>query len=180
MSRIPTPATIQDAPEASQSSLEAVNNLLGVVPNMFRLISNSPQTLEGYLSLNSSLGNGSLDTSTRERIALAVAEVNSCDYCLAAHNYLGTNVAKLSPEEIESNRNGSSRDPKAAAAVEFAVKITKNRGQVSDGDLQTVRDAGYSNAEIIEIIGHVALNTLTNLMNEVLGTNVDFPAVEAL
>ncbi|WP_319552534.1 peroxidase-related enzyme [uncultured Vibrio sp.] len=180
MSRIPTPASLDAAPEASKAYLQAVNNMLGAVPNMFRLISNSPQTLEGYLSLNGALGNGSVDAPTRERIALAVAEINGCGYCLAAHNYLGTNLAKLSAEEVEANRRGSSSDPKAAAAVDFAVKITKNRGQVSDTDVHTIRDAGYSDAEILEIVGHVALNTLTNYINEVLGTEIDFPTVKAL
>ncbi|MCB1983918.1 MAG: hypothetical protein KDF49_00635 [Nitrosomonas sp.] len=59
MSRIPTPVSIDAAPEASKVSLEAVNKLLGTVPNMFRLIGNSPQTLEGYLGLNSALASGS-------------------------------------------------------------------------------------------------------------------------
>ena len=118
-----------------------------------------------------------IDEPTRERIALAVAEINGCGYCLAAHNYLGTNLAKLSAEEIEANRRGTSNDAKVAIAVGFAAKITKDRGQVSDADVQAVRDAGYSDAEIVEIVGHVALNTLTNYINEVLGTEIDFPTV---
>lgn len=180
MSRIHTPATINDAPEASKGSLNAVNNLLGSVPNLFRIVANSPQTLEGYLGLNGALGKGSLSAQTRERIALAVAQINGCNYCLAAHNYLGANLAKLSKAEIEAARRGTSSDAKAAAAVDFAVKITNNRGTVSDGDLQTVRDAGYSDAEIVEIIGNVALNTLTNYINEVLGTEIDFPIADEL
>jgi len=180
MSRIPTPGTIEAAPEASRESLAAVNRLLGSVPNMFRIIANSPQTLEGYLGLNGSLGNGSLDAQTRERIALAVAEVNGCSYCLAAHSYLGTKLARLSATEISANRRGTSEDAKAAIAVEFAVKIANNRGKVSDRDLQAVRAAGYSDAEIVEIVGHVAVNTLTNYINEVLGTEIDFPAANTL
>lgn len=180
MSRIHTPASIHDAPAASKSSLEAVNSLLGSVPNLFRIVANSPQTLEGYLGLNGALGKGSLSAQTRERIALAVAQINGCNYCLAAHNYLGTNFAKLSKAEIEAARRGTSSDAKAAAAVGFAVKITNNRGTVSDGDLQAVRDAGYSDAEIVEIIGNVALNTLTNYINETLGTEIDFPVVDTL
>ncbi len=180
MSRIPTPASIEAAPEASRGLLEAVNKLLGSVPNMFRIIANSPQTLEGYLGLNGALANGSLDAQTRERIALAVAEVNGCNYCLAAHSYLGTNLAKLSAAEIEANRRGTSGDEKAAIAVGFAAKITNNRGKVSDSDLQAVRAAGYSDSEIVEIVGHVALNTFTNYINEALGTEVDFPTANAL
>ena len=180
MSRIPTPASIADAPEASKASLEAVNNLLGSVPNLFRIVANSPETLEGYLGLNAALGKGLLDAPTRERIALAVAEFNGCNYCLAAHQYLGSNLAKLSAAEIEVNRRGSSSDAKAAVAVEFAVKVVKNRGKVSDSDVVAVRAAGYSDAELVEIVGHVALNTLTNYVNEVLGTEVDFPAADGL
>ncbi|KEA61786.1 Macrophage infectivity potentiator-related protein [Marinobacterium lacunae] len=180
MSRIPTPATIQDAPEASQASLDAVNKLLGSVPNLFRIVANSPQTLQGYLGLNGALGNGSLNAQTRERIALAIAEINDCTYCLSAHQYLATHLAKLSAAEIEANRRGTSGDAKAAAAVEFAVKIAKNRGKVSDSDVASARAAGYSDAEIVEIVGHVALNTLTNYINEVLGTEIDFPIVDTL
>jgi uncharacterized peroxidase-related enzyme len=180
MSRIPTPTSITTAPEASRPSLEAVNNLLGSVPNLFRIVANSPQTLEGYLGLNGALGKGSLDAQTRERIALAVAEVNGCSYCLAAHQYLGSNLARLSAAEIEANRRGASGDEKAAIAVSFAVKIVNNRGKVSDSDFEAVRAAGYSDAEIVEIVGHVALNTLTNYINEVLGTEIDFPAVDTL
>jgi uncharacterized peroxidase-related enzyme len=179
MSRIPTPPSIATAPEASRGKLEAVNKLLGSVPNMFRIIANSPQTLEGYLGLNGALGNGSLDAQTRERIALAVAQVNGCNYCLAAHSYLGTHLAKLSAIEIEANRSGTSGDKKAAAAVGFATRIATNRGKVADSDLQLVRAAGYSDAEIVEIVGHVALNTLTNYINEVLGTEIDFPTVNS-
>ncbi|MCB1950150.1 peroxidase-related enzyme [Nitrosomonas sp.] len=180
MSRIYTPASINDAPEASKGSLEAVNNLLGSVPNLFRIVANSPQTLEGYLGLNGALVKGSLSAQTRERIALAVAEINGCNYCLAAHNYLGANLAKLSKAEIEAARRGTSSDAKAAAAVDFAVKITNNRGAVSESDLQAARNAGYSDAEIVEIIGNVALNTLTNYINEVLDTEIDFPITDTL
>jgi len=168
------------APQASRESLEAVNSLLGSVPNLFRIVANSPQTLEGYLGLNGALSNGSLDARTRERIALAVAEINGCNYCLAAHQYLGSNLAGLSAAEIEANRRGTSSDEKAAAAVSFAVSIVNNRGKVSDREVGVVRAAGYSDAEIVEIVGHVALNTLTNYVNEVLGTEIDFPVVDAL
>lgn len=177
MSRIPTPATIAAAPAAAQPLLEAVKKQLGSAPNLFRITATSPAALEGYLSLNGALAKGALDAATRERIALAVAEVNGCRYCLAAHTYLGKNVAKLGDAEIAANRNGRSSDPKADAAVSFARKVTLDRGAVTDADFARVRGAGYSDAEIVEIVAHVALNTLTNYINEVFGTEVDFPAV---
>lgn len=177
MSRIPTPATIEGAPVASQPLLHAVKKQLGIVPNLFRLISNSPAALEGYLGMSGALGKGSLPAATHERIALAVAEINGCGYCLSAHTYLGKNVAKLDDAEIIANRSGASNDQKADAAVRFAAKVARLRGHVSDGDLQAVKAAGYSDAQVIEIVQHVALNTWTNYVNEVAKTVLDFPVV---
>ena len=179
MTRLPTPASIEASPAAAQPLLQAVKKQLGVVPNMFRLVGTSPAALEGYLGLNSALAKGALEAPTRERIALAVAEVNGCDYCLSAHSYLGKNLAKLSDVEIEANRNGGSGDAKADAAVGFAVKLVKARGHVTDADIKAVRDAGYNDAQLVEIVLHVALNTLTNYVNEVAKTEIDFPVVTA-
>jgi uncharacterized peroxidase-related enzyme len=179
MSRIPTPATIDAAPAASRPLLEAVKKQLGVAPNLFRMVANSPAALEGYVSLLTALRKGSLPVATHERIALAVAELNACDYCLSAHTYLGRNVAKLDDAEMSANRAGTSQDPKAAAAVEFASKVLRQRGHVSDDDLRAVRAAGYSDGEVIEIVQHVALNTWTNFVNSVAATVIDFPVVSA-
>ena len=139
MSRLLTPASIEASPTAAQPLLHAVEKQLGVVPNLFRVVGNSPAALEGYLGLNGALGKGELEAATRERIALAVAEVNACDYCLSAHTYLGKNLAKLSEAEIAANRDGMSTDSKADAAVRFAVKLVKARGHVSDADVTTRR-----------------------------------------
>jgi uncharacterized peroxidase-related enzyme len=157
--------------------LDAVKKQLGVVPNLMKLVGNSPVALEGYLSFNGALNKGALDAKTRERIALAIAEFNGCGYCLSAHTYLGKNVAKLDDAEIAANRNGKSSDLKAAAAVQFATRVALERGHVSDADLNAVKAAGYSQAEIVEIVLHVALNTLTNYINEVAQTEIDFPVV---
>ncbi len=178
MSRIPTPATIEAAPSDSQPMLQAVKRQLGIVPNLFRLVSTSPAALEGYLGLSGALGKGELPAATRERIALAVAEINGCGYCLSAHTYLGKNVAKLDDAEIAANRQGGSRDPHADAAVRFAANVTRERGHVREEDVKAVKDAGYSDAQIIEIVLHVALNTWTNYINEVAKTDIDFPAVK--
>lgn len=178
MSRIPTPATIEAAPSASQPLLQAVKKQLGIVPNLFRLVSTSPAALEGYLGLSAALGKGDLPAATGERIALAVAEINDCSYCLSAHTYLGKNVAKLDDAEIAANRQGGSNDRKADAAVRFAANVARERGHVSDDDLRAVRAAGYTDAQLIEIVQHVALNTWTNYINEVAKTDIDFPAVK--
>ncbi len=175
MSRINTPASIADAPAAAQPTLEAVNNLLGSVPNLFRIMSNSPSALDAYVGLNAALSKGKLPSATRERIALAVADVNGCDYCLAAHSYFGQNFENLTSAEIARNRQGRSTDVKADIAVRFAVSIAENRGQVDASLFNEVKEAGYDEGQIVEIITHVALNTLTNYVNEVLHTEIDFP-----
>lgn len=176
MSRIDIPQSIAAAPEKSRPLLTNVESLLGSVPNLFRLAANSPAALEGYLGVFNALGKGKLSAPTRERIALAIAEFNGCNYCLAAHNYLGQHLAKLSAEEIAANRSGVSTEPKANAAVTFAIKIAVNRGRVQDSDLILVREAGYGDDEIIEIVQHVALNIWTNYLNELAQTEIDFPA----
>src|SRR5664279_2404037 len=143
MTRIYTPASIEASPAAAQPLLQAVNKQLGSVPNLFRVVANSPAALEGYLGLNGALAKGSLDARTRERIAIAVAEVNGCGYCLSAHAYIGKNIAKLDDAEITANRSGASNDPKADAAVRFAVAVVNARGHVTGDDLTAVKSAGY-------------------------------------
>jgi uncharacterized peroxidase-related enzyme len=177
MSRLTIPAR-DDVPEASKPILDAVQKQLGVVPNMFRLIATSPAALQGFAGNNGALTK-TLDVKTRERIALAVAQVNGCDYCLSAHSYLGLNLAKITPEEIALNRKGESGDAKADAAVGFATKVVRQHGQVSDDDIKAVRDAGFADGQVVEIIAVTAENIFTNLLNVVAQTEIDFPVVHA-
>lgn len=178
MSRLNIP-TVEQSPEASKPLLDAVKKQLGVVPNMMKLIGNSPSALEGYLSLNGAVAKGKLSGQLREQIALATAEFNGCDYCLSAHSYLGTNVAKLSGDEIDAARNGHSSDAQADAALRFARKVAESHGRVSDADLALLRIAGFDDAAVIEIVVNVALNVLTNYVNNVAQTDIDFPKVSA-
>lgn len=177
MSRLLIP-TVDSSPEASKPILDAVRKQLGVVPNLFRLIGTSPVALDAFVGFQSALST-TLDVKTRERIALAVAQVNNCDYCLSAHSYLGLNMAKISPEEMNLNRRGASGDAKASAAVGFASKVASLRGHIEDTDIATVRAAGFSDAQVVEIIALVALNSFTNYLNEVARTDIDFPVVLA-
>ena len=179
MPRLPVPATIEAAPELSRPLLQAVKKQLGVVPNLFRMVSTSPAALEGYLSLSGALSKGTLPAPTRERIALAVAEINGCSYCLSAHTYLGKNLAHLDDAEMAANRDGGSNDRKADAAVRFAAKVTRTRGQIGEDDIRTLKASGYDDAQLIEIVLHVALNTWTNYINLIADTAVDFPVVVA-
>jgi uncharacterized peroxidase-related enzyme len=175
MSRLTVP-TRDEAPVDSQPLLDGVFKKLGVVPNLFRVFAQSPAALGALLGLvgaNSKM----LDAKTRERIAIAVAEVNGCDYCLSAHTYIGTQFAKISPEDAALNRKGSSTDVKAATAVAFAAKVAELRGNVRDGDIAAVKAAGYSEAQIVEIVTLVAENVLTNYLNNVAQAEIDFPVL---
>lgn len=178
MSRLNIPS-VEQSPDASKPLLDAVKKQLGIVPNMMKLIGNSPAALEGYLSLNGAVAKGRLSVQLREQIALATAEFNGCDYCLSAHSYLGTNVAKLSGDEIDAARNGNAPDAQADAALRFARKVAEHQGRVSDADLALLRSAGFDDAAVIEIVVNVALNVLTNYVNNVALTDIDFPKVTA-
>jgi uncharacterized peroxidase-related enzyme len=177
MPRIHTPASIENAPQASRPQLESVQKLVGSVPNLFRMVANSPAAIQGYLGMFGALAAGALPAQTRERIAIVIAEFNGCDYCASAHAYLGKNVAKLDDAEMAANRRGTSNDPHAAAAVRFARQVAERRGHVSDVELDAVRAGGYSDAQIVEIVQHVALNVWTNYVNSVAQTAIDFPVV---
>jgi uncharacterized peroxidase-related enzyme len=176
MNRIAIPTT-EETPATSLPLLAAVQKQLGVTPNLMKLLGQSPAALEGYLSLSAALGKGSIGAKTGERIALSIAEINGCAYCLSAHTYLAHHVAKLDDAEIAANRLGTSTDIKADAAVRFAAKVAQLRGHVADNDVQAVKAVGFNDAEILEIVLHVALNTLTNYVNEVAQTEIDFPVV---
>jgi uncharacterized peroxidase-related enzyme len=178
MSRISIPS-VETSIEASKPLLAAVKQQLGVVPNLMKLVGHSPAALEGYLSLNGALAKGKLSVQLRERIALTIAEFNGCDYCLSAHSYLAANVAKISGSEIDAARDGSSEDARTAAALHFARRVAEARGRVSDADLAAMRTADFDEASLVEIVLNVALNVLTNYVNNVAATDIDFPVVTA-
>ncbi len=156
-----------------------IHSMFGVVPNMMRTMGNSPAFLQAYLNMSSALSGGTLGVKTSALLALAVAESNVCNYCLSAHTYLGANLAKLDAEAMEAARHGKSKDAKTEAVLTFAQTLVRKRGHVNDADVNAVKAAGVTEGEIGEIVGHVALNTLTNYFNNTANTVIDFPVVEA-
>ncbi|MFC4125540.1 carboxymuconolactone decarboxylase family protein [Nocardia rhizosphaerae] len=173
------PITDAQATTDQAAALAAVQQAMGVVPNLTRVMAHSPALVRGYLALNGSLAAGALPAATRERIAVAVAQANRCSYCLSAHSYLAEHVAGVSADQVEAARKADSDDAKTAAILAFAVAVNEQRGHVDADALATVRAAGADNAEIAEIIGHVGLNVLTNYFNNVAHTEIDFPLVQA-
>lgn len=176
MSRINT-VTNEAATTEQKSLFDAIQSQLGVVPNFLRIFANSPAALRAFLGLFGIANEGSLDPQTRERIALALAQQNACAYCLSAHTAFGEQ-AGLSPTEIAANRAGSSQNAKAAVAVKFARSLVENRGEITTAEITDARNAGYSDAEIVEIITHVGMNILTNMIGKASRVDIDFPKID--
>lgn len=176
MSRINV-VTNESANAEQRVLLDGIQSQLGMVPNFLRVLANSPTALRAFLGLHEVAGDGTLDAQTRERIALALAEQNGCQYCVSAHTAIGRK-AGLDSAEMDANRAGTSGDRKAAAAVAFARALVEHKGGVTNAEIAAVRDAGYGEAEIVEIITHVGLNVLTNIVGKASRVAIDFPKVE--
>ncbi|WP_281806095.1 carboxymuconolactone decarboxylase family protein [Methylocystis echinoides] len=161
----------------AKALLDAVQASLGAVPNFIRVLANSPAALKAFLGVHHIAGAGLLDPKTRERIALAVAEQNACQYCVSAHTAIGRK-AGLDSQEMLANRVGRSSDAKAEAALAFARALVEHSGQVSKAEFDAVRSAGHSDGEIVEIITHVAMNIFTNLLGKSTRIEIDFPQIE--
>ncbi len=157
--------------------LDQVNQAFGTIPNMFKATANSPASLKSMWGAFGAMGKGVIGTKLGEKIAVAVANRNQCEYCLAAHTYIGKG-AGISVDELHAAQSGQSSDPKTAAALSFALKLVNHRGQVSHADTQELRDAGFNDEQIVEIIAHVALNLFTNYINIALDVPVDFPMIQ--
>lgn len=164
------------APQPARSVLDAVNQSLGVIPNLFRVTAQSPAALDALAGFLGALSNGALPAATRESIALAVAEANGCEYCLSAHAALGAG-AGLSAETIADARNGRANDLRTNAILAFARNLVINRGHATDSELEQLNRAGLDDGDIIEVVANVAVNIFTNYLNHVAGTEIDFPVV---
>ena len=158
--------------------LDAVQKKMGMVPNMVAAMASSPAFLEGYLGLSGAVGKNSLSPKLRERIALAVGELNSCDYCLSAHTLIGGKLG-LAESEVLAARRAEADEPFDAAVLALAKALVLQRGDLRDEDLRAARDAGLDDGQIADVLGTVVLNTMTNWFNHVARTAIDFPEVKA-
>ena len=173
MSRI---TQISDAAAGAEAAalFTAIRGKIGMVPNLYCVAANQPAVLTAMLGLNETLAGGTFDARTREAVALAVAAANACDYCIAAHSAISAGL-KIAPDTIDAHLAGQSDDPRTAAILRFAVAIVEARGMVADADLQAARDAGLSQADIVEVVAQVVANIFTNYLNHVAATDIDFP-----
>jgi uncharacterized peroxidase-related enzyme len=175
MSRITT-IDSTNANEEQQALLDAIHAQLGMVPNFLKIFANSPVALRAFLGLHGVANAGTLDAPTRERIALTLAQQNGCEYCVSAHTAIGRKSG-LSDAEVTAARHGTSDDEQAAVAVKFARSLMENKGEIGALELAEVRSAGYSDSDIVEIITHVGMNFLTNVLGKASQVDIDFPKV---
>lgn len=164
------------APQATTGLLAAVRKQMGGVPNIVGTMAQSPAALGGYLGFAGALAGGKLSVAVREQIALAIAGANRCDYCASAHTAVGGRIG-LAADEITRNLAGRASDPKVQGALRFGATIVATRGNISDDDLAAVRQAGFTDEEVVEIVANTALNIFTNYFNHIVRTDIDFPVV---
>lgn len=164
------------APAASHALLGHVHAAFGATPNMFKAVANAPAALQMMWAGFGALSQGRLGSRLGEQIAVAVANANRCDYCLAAHTVLGQK-AGASADDMRQAQVGLSADPRTAAALSFALKVVNQRAQLTDADVADLHEAGFDDGEAMEILAHVALNLFTNYVNVAFDVPVDFPRV---
>lgn len=170
-----------DAAEATgrtKTIFENVQKHLGVLPNLMRVVANSPAALNAYVSFDTALAGGKLPAKVREQIAIAVAKANACDYCLSAHTVLGS-AAGLDATELSLAQDAASSDRRTATLLQFVRKVVQQRGRVAPSEVETLRQSGYTDEEIVETIAAIAVNIFTNYFNNIAGTEIDFPVVRA-
>jgi len=157
--------------------LTQVKNALGLIPNMTKVMANSPALLTAFLTLSGAVGGGVLPAGVRERLAISTAQLNGCEYCLSAHTYIGANIAKVDTAELDAARTAHSDDPNIAALLRLSNEIAENNGDVSRDGLRAARAHGVTDEEIGEVVANIALNVLTNYFNLLADVDNDWPVV---
>ena len=157
--------------------LAQVQKSLGLTPNMTKVMANSPTLLQAYLALSGAVAGGVLTPAVRERLAIATAELNGCEYCLSAHTYIGANIAKVDASELDKARRGDSDNAHVAALLKLSNTIADNAGDVDEVDIEIAREAGATDEEIGELVANLALNILTNYFNVLAHVDNDWPVV---
>lgn len=160
----------------ARDQLDRIQKRLGFAPNMMRILANAPAALDAYLGFGKALSGGKLSAAQREAIALTVAGINGCGYCASAHTAVGIRLG-VEVGELSANLGGRSVDPRQQAILDFARAVVEKQGWVSDADIQEVRDAGFGDDVIVEVVASVAANLFTNYINHVANTEIDFPVV---
>lgn len=170
------PLADADATPGTAAIFREAKARMGKVPNLLRVMAQAPAVLGVYWDGRGALAEGTLPARVQEQIAIAVAAANGCDYCLAAHTGAGR-AAGLSATDLADAQLGRASDGHAAAVLAFALAVNADHGRTGSLALEQARASGLADAEILEVIAHVAVSILTNSINNLVGTSLDFPRV---
>jgi alkylhydroperoxidase family enzyme len=157
--------------------LDTVEQAFGVIPNTAKVMANSPAVLDSFLAFSTAMGGVKIGEKLHNQVKLTTSETNSCNYCTSILCAVAPS-AGLSVDDILAGRTAKSEDTRVAAALEFAEAVLEGRGKVSDEQIATVQNAGFDDAEIVEIVASVVLGCFTNFLNNVADTELDIPQAE--
>ncbi len=159
--------------------LDTVHQAFGVIPNTAKVMANSPAVLNSFLAFTTAMGASQIGAKLHNQLKLNTSENNECEYCTSILSAVAP-AAGLTAVEVLEGRTGHSEDARSKAALTFAHDVLETRGKVSDEQLASVRAAGFSDAEIVEVVASVVLGCFTNFLNNVADTDLDVPAAEPI
>ena len=167
--------TMDESASWTKKLFRKIEENMGVVPNMFKCMGNSDVGLDAFLAFNAGINSGTLGPKSVKMIILLTSQLNDCEYCIAAHTKMAIDAGLLNEQECLNARKGIGPDDKTTKMLEFTKKVKMTNGKVSNDDLQAVRDAGYTDQDIIEMIGSICLINFANLVSNVAEPELDFP-----
>jgi uncharacterized peroxidase-related enzyme len=166
-----TAHTPQSAPAASRPLLEGIQRAFGFVPNLFGVFAESPAALDGALAIFEAFSKSSLSTTEQQLVMLAVSEANDCGYCVAAHSTIAKRMVKVDPALVDAARRREPlADAKLDALVRFTRQVVEQRGTLADADVAAFLDAGYTRAQVVEVLLGVGMKTFNNYVDHIAHT----------
>ncbi|GIU36259.1 carboxymuconolactone decarboxylase family protein [Shewanella schlegeliana] len=158
------------------TTLSAIKSKLGMVPNLYATVGHSSTVLNAYLTFSDALSKGRLSTKQRELIALAIAQINQCQYCLSAHTLIAGSTG-LGEKNIKEAREGKADNALDQALIILAIDLVEQRGELTTEQLDTAAQNGVDSELIFEVLALVTANIFTNYANHLAQTDIDFPEV---
>lgn len=161
------------SPEKSVALLEGAEKAFGFVPNLIGTMAESPATINGYLTISKIFDETSFSRTERQIVILAASRYNECHYCMASHSVVAE-MQKVPAEVIEAIRSDRMiADPKLEALRAFTTAVVDKRGWISDDDMGSFLNAGYTKAQVLKVILGVSMKVLSNYVNHIAETPLD-------
>ena len=166
----------EEVSENNQSLFDNLEKGIGFVPNLYAYFGKNDTALGDYLTLQNR--KSTLKAKEREVINLAVSQVNKCQYCLSAHTAIAQMNGFSIDEILEIRKGYSTKDTKLNALAQFSFEVAQHRGKISDAQIDKFFEAGYTEANLIDVIMVIGDKIISNYIHNITKFKVDFPAVE--